>query len=761
MVLKRALRGVVYALVCTIFVVAARPVAAQDGASVIRQIVVQGAERIEPGTIRSYLLLQEGDDFEPARIDRSLKSLFATGLFADVTMSREGSSLIIQVVENPIINRIAFEGNFAFEDGTLASEVSLRPRVIYTRTKVQNDVARLLTLYRQSGYFAANVDPKIIQLPQNRVDLVFEVREGEATEVRSIRFVGNQQFDDADLRAQIRTKETAWFRILSSDDNYDPDRLTLDRELLRRFYLKNGYADFRVVSAAAEITPDRSAFFITFTVDEGERYEFGEIALEPRLRELTVEQLDGVIEIDQGDWYNNQAVEEGVTDLTDAVSELGYTFIDVRPRLKRDREAKKINLTYEINEGARIFVERIDVVGNTRTAGEVIRREFKMAEGDAFNASKLRRSQQGIQNLDFFEKVEIQQVPGSAPDKTVIQVAVEEKPTGSLSLGFGYSSSAGALGDFGIQERNLLGRGYDLKFNGTIAQRQTDIDLSFTDPFFLDRDIRAGIDLFRTTKDLQDSSSYDEEMTGGSLRMGYPITSDLSQTWKYSFRKQDITDVDDDASAFIRAEEGEYYISEVSHGLSYNKTDSRINPTEGYSLAWSTDIAGLGGDQRYIRNGVAASIYTPLAPNWVWSNGVRGGYIVGLGEDIRLLDRFRLGGTSVRGFANGGIGPRDISTSDSLGGEWRYSMKSELRFPLGLPEDFGMLGKIFVDAGSLGKLKDTGANVQDTGSLRLSAGTGVLWSSPFGPVSLDLGFPILSEDFDEEEIFQINFGTRF
>lgn len=763
MVLKRLFGGIRFALLCTFLIVTAFQAAAVADSSVIRRVVVKGAERIEPGTIRSYLLLREGDTFEPARIDRSLKSLFATGLFADVSMNREGDDLLVQVVENPIINRIAFEGNVAFEDDTLNSEVSLRPRVVYTRTKVQNDVARILTLYRQSGYFAANVDPKIIQLPQNRVDLIYEIKEGKPTGVRRIRFVGNSDFSDADLREQIRTKESSWYRFLSSDDNYDPDRLNLDRQLLRRFYLKNGYADFRVLSAVAEITPDREAFFITFTVEEGGRYKIGDVKIEPRLRDLTVEQVENVVELKTGDWYSNVAIEEGVHDLTNAVSELGYTFIDVRQGLKRDRKNKIIDITYRINEGARVFVERIDISGNTRTAGEVIRREFKMVEGDAFNAAKLRRSRRNIQNLDFFKAVEIEKAPGSGPDQTVVRVAVKEKPTGSLNLGFGFSSAVGVLGVLGIEERNLLGQGYRLKLNGQFAERAENVDISFTDPYFLDRDVAAGFDVFVKRRDWQDSSSYDEENKGVAFRIGYPITDDLRQNWKYTIRKQKITDVDDDASQYVKAEEGENIISEVSQSLNLDKTDSRVNPTKGYFASWGIDIAGLGGDQNYVRNNLSFGHYTPVAPQWVWSNKVKGGYIVGIGDDVGMLERYRLGGgASVRGFANGGIGPRDISTDDSLGGEWRYSMQSELKFPLGLPDYFGLRGKVFIDAGSLGKLRETGANIEDTGSIRVSSGVGVSWDSPLGPtIGLDVGFPIVKEDFDETEMVHVNFGTRF
>ncbi|MDH5749970.1 MAG: outer membrane protein assembly factor BamA, partial [Rhodospirillales bacterium] len=407
-------------------------VLAQSGGTV-REIVVEGAQRIEPATVRSYLLIQEGDLFSPSRIDRSLKSLFATGLFADVTMRRDKDALIVTVVENPVINRIAFEGNQRIEDNELEAEVILRPRVIYTRTKVQNDVKRLLTLYRRNGRFAATVEPKVIRLQQNRVDLVFEINEGRLTEIRKIRFVGNEHISDSRLKSEIRTTESRWYNFLTSDDTYDPDRLMLDRELVRRYYLSNGYADIKVTSAVAELTPDRKDFFITFTVEEGPLYTLGTIGSDVRLRGLDENQISESYQIKTGDEYNASKIDKTVEKLTTLIGTMGYAFVDIRPRIDRDRENKLINIVFEINEGPRVFVERIDITGNVRTVDDVIRREFRLVEGDAFNSAQLRRSRQRINNLNFFEKVSVEQTPGSQPDKTVIKVDVEEKSTGSLS----------------------------------------------------------------------------------------------------------------------------------------------------------------------------------------------------------------------------------------------------------------------------------------------------------------------------------------
>jgi outer membrane protein insertion porin family len=738
-------------------------VAQTQGGTVIREVVIEGVQRLEPGTVRSYLLIQEGDAADPERIDRSLKSLYATGLFSDVTIREDGSRLIVRVVENPIVNRVAFEGNERIKDETLESEVTLRPRVIYTRSKVQSDTQRILTLYRQSGRFAATVEPKIIELPQNRVDVVFEINEGPVTSVEKIRFVGNKEFGDSTLREVIRTKQSRWWRFLSSDDTYDPDRLALDRELLRRFYLSEGYVDFRVQSAVAELAPNREGFFVTFTVEEGERYRVGDVKIASKLPGLEKEPLDDVVTIAPGDWYNADALEKSIEKLSDEVGTLGYAFVEIRPRLDRQREQKKIDVVFEVQEGPRVFVERIDITGNVRTMDEVIRREFRFVEGDAFNAAKLRRSRQRIQDLDFFEKVAVEQVPGSAPDKAVVKVAVEEKSTGSLSIGAGFSTGSGFLGDISIRERNFLGRGQDLQASVLIGQRQQQVDLSFTEPYFLGKEIAAGGDLFFVQTDRQDESSFDTTTIGGDLRANYPLTEHLRQGWRYTLKQTDVNNVPSDASIFIKEAEGKETYSEVTHSLTYDRRDSRINPTEGYYGRHTVDVAGLGGTAKYIRNRVDAGYYYPLTEKMVLSLSGSGGYVHGLGEDVKLLDRFYIGGNEVRGFETDGIGPRDKDTDDALGGEIFYASSLQLSFPLGLPQEFDIRGRVFTDVGSSWQLAEQGNGdvVDDASAARLSVGTGFTWVSPFGPLGIDLGYALIKESFDKTEILRLNFGTRF
>ena len=734
----------------------------QPAQPVIRDIRVEGNQRVEPGTILSYMLVKAGDEYDAGRVDRSLKALFATGLFADVTMHMEGDVLVVHVVENPIINRIAFEGNSRLSDDALNQEIQSRPRVVYTRAKVERDANRILELYRRSGRFGATVQPKVIELPENRVDLVFEINEGDVTLVEKINFVGNRHFSDSDLRSVILTKETRWYRFFATDDTYDPDRLSFDRELLRRFYRKNGYADFRVVSAVAELSPSRDRFYITFTLDEGPRYKFGKVSVESHLRELDLNELRKLVTTHEGDWYNAEEVENVINGMTEFAGKFGYAFVDIQPQVKRNAASKTIDVTYVVNEGKRVYVERIDITGNTRTLDKVIRREMRLVEGDAFNTARLRLSQQKIRNLGFFEKVDVQNVPGSAPDRTVVKVNVEEKATGELSIGAGYSTTEGLLGNFGIRERNFLGRGQDVNVQFLISQRTQQVDLSFTEPYFLDKNLSAGFDVFDIVRNYQTESSFDQASIGTSLRLGYQVTEPLRQTWNYTIRNDKITNVSSTASRFIRDQQGERTTSLIGQTLLYDKRNDRFDPTDGYFGQIGTDVAGLGGDVDFYRITGQAGYFYPFAENWTGSVTGRFGYIHGLnGQPVRISDRFFLGSESLRGFALSGVGPRDATTGDALGGNEFYDASFELGFPIGLPKAFGISGHVFLDAGTVTGIDDNGPGILDTGSIRASVGGGLAWRSPFGPVRVDMGFPIKKDSTDKTELFRFSFGTKF
>ena len=737
-------------------------VAYAQSAGVISDIRIEGNRRIEAATVKSYLLFAVGSPYNRARVDKSLKALFSTGLFADVSIRREGSAVIVSVVENPIINRLAFEGNLRVGDDILSAEVQLRPRVVYTRARVQNDVQRLITVYRRSGRFAAVVEPKVIQLPENRVDLVFEINEGEETGIKKIRFIGNKRFKDSRLRSQISTTESRWYNFLSDGDTYDPDRLTYDRELLRKYYLSKGYADFRVTSAIAELTPDRDGFFITFALDEGEKYKFGKIDVVSELKDLQPGQIKPLLKTIEGQTYNADLIEESIQEITFELGRLGYAFVNVRPKVDRDKDTLTIGLKYEINKGPRVYVERINITGNVRTLDHVIRREFRLVEGDAFNTALLRRSRSKIRGLNFFEKVEITQDEGSDPDKTVINVDVQEMSTGELSVGAGFSTQDSVSADLQVRERNLLGRGQDLRFKISMGAESQQIDLGFTEPYFLDKDLRAGFDLFHTRSDNQDTGSYDAQKTGGQLRMGFPITDNISSSFFYALINEKIENVSPTASVSIRKSEGEYLISSLGYQVTFNYLDDPIMPSEGRKYSIGQTFSGVGGDVYSLATQAEYIEFFPIVDDdVVLSLGGNVGYILGLGEDVILSQRYKIGGKSFRGFEKSGIGPRDEPTGDALGANAYAVAKAEVRFPLGFPDEFGLVGRTFVYAGTATGIDDNDPNIVDEASLRASAGFGVNWTSPFGPLQVNISYPFLKESFDQDEVFQLEFGTRF
>jgi outer membrane protein insertion porin family len=733
----------------------------------INNISIIGTQRIEPSTVMTYLDVKVGDKMTEETFSRALKSLFGTGLFADVTLRQKGSTLEVEVQENPVINQIAFEGNDKIKDDDLNAEIQLRPRQVFSRNKVQSDVNRLYALYRRQGRFSVNIDPKVIKLDQNRVNLVFEIDEGPVTKVEAIRFIGNNHYSDSKLRTVVSTKEAHWYRFLSTDDRYDPDRLSYDQELLRRFYLSQGYADFEVTSAVAELSKDRQRFFITITISEGDRYRVGNIAIQSSLEHFDSKVLNQYVTIKKGKWYDASEVQRTVDKMTSALGDMQYAFVNVKPDVQRDREHRTVAIAFQISQAPRVFVERIDIHGNVRTLDKVIRRQIQLVEGDPFNKTKLSKSEQKIKDLGYFETVKVTPEQGSAPDKTVVDVGVTEQSTGELSLGAGFSTSDGPLADTSIRERNLLGKGQDLGLKATLAGKRTEFDLSFTEPYFMDRDFSTGFDLFHSTQDLIRESSYKQKRTGGDIRVGYPLSEKWRQSLRYTLSKNEITDIESTASLFVRDQEGTNVTSSLSQEITYDSRDSTLFPTNGLYSWVDAAVAGLGGNSRYVSGKIGSSWYYPIADKWILNILGEGGAISGYGDhDLRINERYFLGGSTLRGFRQAGVGPRDIQTSDSLGGDYFYRGTAEMSFPLGLPEEMGILGHAFTDIGSLWGLDHipTGvnpANVKDESALRGSGGLGVSWRSPLGPIRVDLSKPYLSRSYDKEEIFRFDFGTHF
>ena len=737
-----------------------------ESSDVIENVIVKGNQRIEEVTILAYTSLSAGDSFNTEKVNASLKRIFSTGLFANVSITRQHNDLVIDVIENPIINEVVFEGNKRIDRDTLLDEISLRTRSVYTKAKVQNDVKRIIEVYQKSGRFSTSVEPKVIQLDQNRINLVYEIKEGPKTHIRKVVFVGNKHYKSRVLKEVIQTKEARWYRFFSGSDTYDADRLAYDKELLRKFYISRGYADFNVVSAVAELTPGKEAFYLTFTLDEGEKYTFGNVKIDNALKNLDIEALQPEILTKEGETFNASQVESTIDNITSYLANFGYAFVSVKPSFDRNAFDHVMGVTYEIAETQRVYVDNIHIKGNQRTLDRVVRREFRIVEGDPYNAAQIRRSQQRIRNLGFFDKVDIQTVREVTPDKVDIEVNLTERSTGELNFGAGFSTTEGALASVSVRERNLLGKGQDLRLSLQKATKGAELDLSFTEPYFMDKEVAVGFDIFNTSRDFSTESSYDRDATGFTLRATYTITEHLKHMVKYTLRADDIHNVSDDASLFIKNQRGENTISLLGHSLILDKRDNKFDPKEGYLVRFSQDISGLGGDSRFLRQELRTNYYKPVYTMFnddvVLGLTGRLGYVFGLGDkDVRINERFYLGGNDLRGFRRAGLGPRDNLTRDALGGNLFYVASSEATFPLGLPDELGFRGSLFMDIGSLSQVDESGIDVLDKSSPRLSVGAGIAWSSPLGPIRIYYGHPIMKEDFDKEQEINFTFGTRF
>jgi len=757
-----------------------------EAQGVIRDIRVVGNRRLEPETVRSYLQFSVGDSYSAGAANRSLRALFSTGLFSDVRIDREGSTVVVTVVENPVVSQVAFEGNSEVDTATLQSEVQLKPRSVFTRAKAQGDVQRILDVYRRQGRFAASVEPKLIELDENRVNVVFEITEGIATKVKGINFVGNHAFSDSQLRDIITTTESGWFDFLKGTAIYDPDRLNLDRELLRQYYLKNGYADARVISANAELDRDGSGFYITFAVEEGEIYHFGSVTIESSLAEVDARSLYGELLTQPGAIYNGSQIDKTVEKLTLAIAEQGYAFARVRPRALPDFASRTIALVYTVDEGPRIYIDRINISGNTRTKDYVIRREFRLAEGDAYNPLLVDRAKKRLEGLGLFKSVKVNRAPGSGPDRVALNVEVEEQSTGELSFGAGYSTSEGVIGDISISERNLLGNGQFLRLRLSGSLERLQVELSFTEPRFLDMNLAAGFDIFHKEVDQTSTSGFKSRKTGATLRLGYPLAEDLYVQNYYTFSRDEIFDVAQNASLAIKDACGDtvllpntptnctdevYYTSLVGTSVTFDRRNHPKNPTSGYFVTGAVDFAGLGGDAQYVRLSAEGRFYYPITEKITFVSRAVAGHIESWGgDDVRILDLFFRGGETIRGFERAGFGPRDLTpggTFDSVGGKTYWATTAEIRFPLPLvPDDIGMSGAVFADAGSLfgatSRAKNIlGADLADDATIRSSVGASILWESPVGPLRLDFAKVLSKASYDEEQFFRFGASTKF
>ncbi len=756
--------------------------AGEAAAATVSRITVDGNQRVDDETVRAYLSIRPGRSYSPQDVDQSLKALFETGLFSDVSIAQRGGTLVVTVVENPVINKIAFEGNKKFKDDQLKGVVQSRERGVFTRARIQSDVQRILELYRRSGRFRASVEPKVIDLERNRVDVVFEVTEGPKTGVARISFIGNKAFSDAKLRDVVDTQQSGLLSFLRSGDNYDPDRLAADEQKLRRFYLERGYADFEVISSIADLDRERNTFFIMFSIEEGKLYRFGAIEVDSVIPGIDSERLRRLAVTDEGDVYSSKAVEKSLEAITIELASSGYAFAQVRPRLDRNTEDLTMGVTYVVDEGPRAYIERINIRGNDRTVDYVIRREFDIAEGDAFNRVLIDRAERRLNNLGYFKSVRITTEPGSAPDRVVVNVIVEEQPTGELSFGAGYSTSDGIVGDISLTERNFLGRGYRVTARIGGGESSRDYELAFADPYFLGRRVSAGFNVFRKSlEDNDDFRNYNSEETGGGLNFGFPITENFRVEAGNKINFQDIS-VDNwvpadglaacPVSRAICQSVGETLVSSVYYSLVYNSLDNNKAPRDGIFAKFTQEFAGVGGDVSFLRTTATASYFQELItdPGIVGLLRVQGGHIQGMnGDDVQLRDAFYRGGETIRGFESSGIGPRDgtVGEEDALGGKIYLAGTAEIQFPVPmLPPELGFSGAIFADAGTLYDTdfdaSDTASGIiNDDSSIRSSVGGSILWNSPLGPLRADFAYVLTKEDYDQEQFFRFGGGRRF
>jgi outer membrane protein insertion porin family len=735
------------------------------------EIIIQGNERVDKQTIESFLDINGLEKNNQTAINNSLKKLFESDLFLETKIAPKNDKMIIEVKENPIVNEIEFRGNKKIDKEALQAEIKLAKRAIYTKAKLQADIKRISDIYIKSGRFLAKIEPKIVKKDQNRIDLIFDIKEGKKADIAEINFIGNKVFADKNLQDEITTKETKWYKFFSSADAYDSDRIEFDKEKLRRFYNSKGYADFAVISAISQISPTKDKFFINFLLEEGIKYNLGEINIINHVKKFDESVLQKAIETKKGKVYNGDLLDKTVDKMVDIMSEKGYAFASVEQVLKRDKEKQIIDIDYVIKETPRIYINQIIIKGNTRTMDEVIRREIRVREGDAYNTTKINRSKQRIQNLGFFDKVDFDTKRIGDSNLVDLEIEVKEKKTGELNFGIGYSTVDKATGNIGLKERNLFGTGQELGLNLQKSSLRFSNEINYTRPYFTGREIALGVDLFNYQLDKRNTLVFDQKTSGFVLRGDYSITEHLGHQLRYSIKDENISNVESTASLALQNLAGQYVNSGVGHSLLYDKRDNRLDPRDGYYLSLSQDYAGIGGSINYLKNEGSAGYYIPILGNtdFVLKFSAKFGHIDGIGQDIRSNDNFFLGGNNFRGFEYAGIGPRSkINGSfvggDSLGGKTYYVGTSELRFPLGLPKDLGISGSLFTDVGSLtgvDQINKTNTEVTDTGSLRAAYGLSFNWASPLGPIRLDFSKTAKKEDFDRTENFRFSFGTNF
>jgi outer membrane protein insertion porin family len=735
----------------------------------IDRVSIKGNQRVEESTIQEYLGINVGDEYSEEASSDAVKNLYATSLFENINIKFDNGSLLVNVVETPFVSKVIFTGNNKVKTNLLAAEVYTAPGESLKKAKLRTDVEKIKEIYKRSGRFSVQVRSKIEQQENNRVKVVFEIDEGPKTGIRSIYFVGNENYKGSELKSIILTKEARWFRFLESNDTYDPERIEYDKHLIKQFYNSVGFADFRIISVTADLVPTKEGFVLTYSMEEGAKYKFGKTVLRNKLASIRDEEIWKFINKNEGETFNFSAIQKTAEHIADYLASKGYPQVDVHPDIKTNPSTGTVDVVMVVDQADKIFINRISIEGNVKTEDHVIRRQLKIAEGDVYNRGKIERGERNIRNLDYFGKMSLRLSPTEKNDRYDIKIDVEEKSTSSIGLDVGYNTSGGPFGRISFLERNLVGTGKYLNAGVQVGKKSIYYYGGLTDPNFMDKDLSLGGSLFRsengsgsgfTNQDL----TYSLKSTGGKISLGYDISDDLSHEIDYSLKRDQLKSPNTSSSVFIREQMGSFLTSAIGHSLTYDRTDSRVLPKNGYMITGSQEYAGLGGNTKYLKHDLDGKVFKSFVENkYTVKLSAAAGHIKGVsGKKVRISDRFNLGDYTLRGFAQAGIGPRDKGTeAEALGGQKYYTMSTELSFPVGLPEEFNVTGAVFCDAGSLwdADSKTTKGFYNDK-DLRASVGFGVLWVTRIAPIRLDWGFPIKKKKYDEGQTFHIKFSTH-
>lgn len=742
----------------------------------INKITIQGNNRIENSTIESYLKLRIGDSYDSKKEDEAVKNLYTTSLFENISIKLlKGGNLLVNVVETPFVTKVLYKGNSKIKSTALSKELLTVAGESMSSAKIQLDAEKIKEIYKRSGRFSTIVTPKIEKLVNNRVKVIFDIVEGPKTTIKTIYFNGNTNYSNNELKSVILTKEKRWFNFFETNDTYDPDRLEYDKELLKEFYQSVGFADFRVISASVELNTTKEYFTLTFSIEEGEKYNFGNITINNKLPNVDVKTIQPFIKVKKGETFSIQALNKIAEQISAHFAGLGYPGISVYHEISNRNPDHTIDITLVIDKADRVYINQINITNNLKTQDDVIRRAFKIAEGDIFNRSYIERADRSLRNLDYFEKLLINVTPTTKKDKYDINVEVDEKSTSSMGFDLGYNTSGGMFGRLSFTEKNLVGTGRFLDTGVTVGKKSATYNFGITDPYFLDKDLSLGTNFFVThvgngTSFLsQGDQNYTSKTIGLKNSLGYDIADDLSHEIDYVIKREVLKSPTDPKSIFLQSQMGKFTTSSIGQTLTYDRTDSRIIPKNGYVISGTEEYAGLGGNNKYLKHSLDTKYFKSFINNKLTLklSGSTGNVIGVAGKSVRISDRFNLGDYSLRGFAPGGIGPREKGTGEGLGGENYYTFSTELNFPTGLPQEFNLTGAVWMDVGSLWgvKLKSNSIYGPDSfyndKSPRTSVGFGFIWITRIAPIRIDWAFPIKKKKYDDTQRFHLKFSTHF